>query len=160
MAFFQWLQDTPYIQFVGGSDSIWGFPLVLVFHTVGLALVVGTNAIVNLRVLGAGGQIPFSALLRIVRVMWIGFAVSVVSGAVLFLAAGTTSRAAWIGVFYVKLSLIAVALVVTYLIRPVLRREPAFGRIGAPPWAKVMAVTSMLLWAAAIGAARMMALAH
>jgi hypothetical protein len=159
MAFFHWLQDTTYIQFVGGSDSIWGFPFVLVLHTVGLALTVGTNAVVNLRVLGAGDKIPLGALLRIVRVMWIGFAISVISGSILFLAAGS-NRQAWMGVFYLKLSLIALALIVTYLIRPVLRREPGSERGGTPAWAKVMAVTSLLLWAAAIGAARMMALAN
>jgi hypothetical protein len=157
MAFYQWLQFNTYVRFVAESDSLWGFPAVLFLHAVGLALVVGTNAIVNLRVLGAGKKIPLDTLLQLVRVMWIGFGISVVSGLILFLT--DADRRLGQGVFYLKLSLIALALMVTYLIRPVLRREPASGDASTPAWAKALALTSLVLWAAAIAAARLMALA-
>ena len=51
--FLDWLMNTSIAQWVGMSPSIWAFPTVLVFHTVGLALLVGTNVIIDLRVLGA-----------------------------------------------------------------------------------------------------------
>ncbi len=128
MEFYQWLQNNALIQFVAQSGSIWGFPFVLVLHTVGLALLVGTNAIVDLRVLGAGSKIPLPSLLRTSRVMWIGFAISVVSGVMLFLT--DPDRRLMQRVFFIKLGLIALALIVTYLIRPVLRRESTSDRGG------------------------------
>jgi hypothetical protein len=47
---------------------------------------------------------------------------------------------------------------VTYLIRPVLKQEPATDGGSVPAWARFLAIASLLLWAAAIGSARMMAL--
>jgi hypothetical protein len=158
MGFLLSLQQSTFIRFLNESESIWAFPAILVAHTVGLALVVGTNAVVNLRILGASKKIPLDALLRLARVMWIGFGISVVSGIALFLM--DPEKRAMETVFYIKLGLIALALVVTYMIRPVLRREPVAGQSsGAPAWAKALAGTSFLLWAAAIWAARLMALA-
>jgi hypothetical protein len=156
MEFYQWLQNNDYVQFVAQSGSIWGFPFVLVLHTVGLALLVGTNAIVDLRVLGAGGKIPLPSLLRTSRIMWIGFTISAASGIVLFLT--DPEHRLMQRVFFIKLGLIALALIVTYLIRPVLRREPEAGGGGTPAWAKLLAVSSLFLWAGAICFARLMAL--
>ena len=47
-AFSTWLRE---------SNSIWAYPTVLTLHTIGLALLVGANAALDLRVLGVGRRI-------------------------------------------------------------------------------------------------------
>jgi len=42
------------------------------FHTFGLALLVGANAVVDLRLLGVARAIPLAPLKRLFRIMWIG----------------------------------------------------------------------------------------
>ncbi len=157
MGFLEWLQNTWIGQWVGTSCSIWSFPTVLVLHTVGLALLVGTNAIVDLRVLGASRTLPLPELRRLSRVMWIGFAISAVSGIILFMTDAV--RRAGQSVFWIKMGLIVVSFVVTYLIRPVLSEERAAAKADIPRWAKALALTSLILWAAVIVFGRLLALA-
>ena len=40
------------------TDSVFGFYFILFLHTVGLALLVGSNTVVDLRLLGMGREIP------------------------------------------------------------------------------------------------------
>jgi len=156
MEFLRWMENISYIKWVAESDSIWGFPIVLVFHTVGLALVVGTNAIIDLRVLGAGRKLPISALTKLSRSMWIGFFFSAASGAVLFMMdAERKSRQV---VFFVKLGLIVLSFLVTILIQRILTKEGAVVESDVPPWGKILAAMSLMLWAAVIAAGRLMAL--
>jgi hypothetical protein len=157
MGFLEWLMNTWIGQWVGTSCSIWSFPTVLVFHTVGLALLVGTNAIIDLRVLGASQTLPLPELRRLSRVMWIGFAISAMSGIILFMTDAV--RRAGQTAFWIKMGLIVVSFVVTYLIRPVLSEERAAAKAGIPRWAKALAVTSLILWAAVIVFGRLLALA-
>jgi hypothetical protein len=157
MGFLEWAQNTWLAQWVGTSCSIWAFPTVLVFHTIGLALLVGSNAVIDLSVLGASRTLPLPELRKLSRAMWIGFAISAVSGLTLFIT--DAIRKAGQTVFWVKMGLIVVAFVVTYLIRPVLSEEHPSAKTGMPLWAKALALTSLLLWAAVITFGRLMALA-
>ena len=156
MGFLQWLQDTTIAQWVGQSESLWAFPTVLVLHTVGLALLVGANAVIDLRVLGAARKVPLLELRKLSRAMWIGFSLSAASGITLF--ATDAERKAGQTVFYVKMGLIVLSLMVTVLIRRVLTEEYDSVESGTPAWAKALAASSLLLWAAVIVAGRMMAL--
>jgi hypothetical protein len=157
MGFLEWLMNTWLAQWVGTSCSIWAFPLVLFLHTIGLALLVGANAIIDLRVLGASQTLPLPELRRLSRAMWIGFTISALSGFTLFMT--DAERKAVQTVFWVKMGLIVVSFVVTYMIRPVLSEERAAAKAAVPTWAKALAVTSLLLWAAVITFGRLMALA-
>ena len=47
------------------SPSLWAFPTVLAFHTLGLALIAGTNVAVNLRILGVAPRIPLQPLVKL-----------------------------------------------------------------------------------------------
>src|SRR5215204_6367020 len=97
------------------SNTIWAYPLVLTLHTVGLALLVGANWILDLRVLGAMGRIALADMSWTFRVMWIGFWLNAASGALLFAADATTEGATRLFVF--KLALVAVGVVVVLLTR-------------------------------------------
>jgi hypothetical protein len=128
-------------------------------HTVGLALVVGPNAVLDLRVLGAAPRLPIDALRPVFRVMVIGFVINASTGLVLFVSEAAEKGLLW--VFYVKLSLIALALIAAWRTRRLI-----FGADGSttvreiPASAKALAILSLVLWTGAIVAGRLMAYVH
>ena len=69
-----WLRESP---------SIWAYPAVLTLHTIGLGVLVGGNAVLDLRLLGYGKAIPRAPLEKLFPVMWIGFWVNAISGVAL-----------------------------------------------------------------------------
>ncbi len=54
MAFLEWLQST----WVGllVAESLWGYPLLETIHTIGMAMLIGSLGLINLRVLGVQGR--------------------------------------------------------------------------------------------------------
>lgn len=128
-------------------------------HTVGLALIVGPNAVLDLRVLGAVRRLPIDALRPVFRIMLIGFIINGSTGLVLFVSEAADKGLLW--VFYVKLSFIALALLAAWRTRRLI-----FGADGAttvrdiPGAAKALALLSLVLWTGAIVAGRFMAYVH
>lgn len=155
MVFLEWLEHTPFALWLAESESIWEYPTVLMLHTVGLALLVGSNAVLDLRILGYGRRLPLASLNVLFRIMWIGLAMNALTGMALFAAAATLKGVQVM--FYVKLILIASALLV---LQP-LRRLVKSGSFDRDPEitnrTKAIAVCSALLWVAAITAGRLMA---
>jgi hypothetical protein len=125
-------------------------------HTVGLGVLVGANAILDFRLLGFAPRLPIPSLSPLYRFMWAGFAINAVTGAMLFASDATTKATQ--PVFYVKLTLIVFALVVTARIRRTVERGPARPDADVSPGpGRALAVLSLLLWAGAITAGRLMA---
>jgi hypothetical protein len=56
MTYFVWLQHTALSTWVVQSDSVWAYPTILTAHTVGLAILVGAAAMIDLRLLGVGAE--------------------------------------------------------------------------------------------------------
>jgi hypothetical protein len=136
------------------SNSIWGYPMILTLHTVGLALLVGASTVLDLRLLGFATRLPLVELSRGFRVIWIGFWINAVSGALLFAADATTRGTSRL--FIGKLFLVAFGVLVIVAIRKqVFGSTPDRPRVG--PTAKVLAATSLVVWLAAITAGRLMA---
>ena len=50
--FFAFVENLSVSVWLRESPSLWGFPFILILHTVGLAFLVGSSVAVNLRVLG------------------------------------------------------------------------------------------------------------
>jgi hypothetical protein len=152
MEFLVWLQASAFARWVGESDSIWAYPAILTLHTIGLALVVGPNVVLDFRLLGLGREAPIGALENVFRPMWIGFAINAASGVALFV-----SQAEFIGIkpiFYVKLGLIALGLVTVLMIRQLVFKTRAALDAPVSAGVKVLAATSLIVWAAAIAAGR------
>ena len=141
-----WLRETP---------SVFGFYFILVFHTIGLALVVGPNVAIDLRLLGVAPEIPLPPLKSWFNLMWLGLAINVVSGAFLVLA--YPSKAFTNPDFYLKLTLVGLA--VWNLRRMKIRvfDDSALTDTGMLAKGRMLAVWSLVLWAAVITAGRLLA---
>lgn len=151
--FAAWLQTSAIATWTRESPSIWAYPTVLMLHTVGLGVLVGANLVIDLRLLGFAPRLPLRALTPLYRFMWTGLAVTAATGALLFASDATTKARQ--PVFYVKLALIALALVVTAMIRRTVASD-ARGD-GRDPASRPLAAASLALWAGAITAGRLMA---
>src|SRR5262245_62599980 len=149
----QTLENSAFSQWVVGSDSLLAYPTILTLHTVGMALVVGAAVIVDLRTLGVGEAIQLETLRQAYRVFWCGFVINLISGLVLFASEATTKGVQ--PVFYVKITLIAVALAITSAIRR--RMLTPSGTDANATSSRPLAIASLVLWGAAIVAGRLMA---
>lgn len=134
------------------SPSIWAYATILTLHTAGLAVVVGVNAVVDLRLLGWAPRIPIPALRALFPIMWWGFAVNFASGLLLFMADATTKSGQ--AVFYVKLACITLALIVARTVSNRMRQQHD---TSVTATLRSLAVLSLVLWAGAIVAGRLMA---
>jgi hypothetical protein len=144
-AFAIWLREAP---------TVWAYPTILTLHTVGLAVLVGTNAAVDLRVLGFGRQIALAPMERFFPAMWIGFWINAISGVMLFTVDPTTKGIAT--VFLIKLAFIAAGVMLMVLLRRALY-GPGRDLAIVTSAAKTFAALSLLAWAAAIVAGRLQA---
>jgi len=115
MALFQRLQDSAFTEWFLGSPSIWAYPTVLTLHTVGMAILVGASFVMNLRVLQVSGAMPLHRLQPLYRFVWIGFAINLLSGLVLFVTEAADRVVD--PVFFVKMASIAAALVLGVMLK-------------------------------------------
>lgn len=152
-----WLEGTSLATWTRESPSIWAYPAILTAHTVGLAVVVGLSTVVDLRLLGFARRVPLSALAGLFGLMSAAFALNAITGWLLFMADATTKGRQ--PVLYVKLALIGLALWCTWRTRGVVLGRTEQGSTGASmgEGGRGAAVASMVLWAAAITAGRLMA---
>ena len=149
--FFATLENLPFSIWLRESNSIWAYPTVLTLHTIGLALLVGANAALDLRVLGWGQAMALADLRPLFRWMWIGFWINAASGVVLLAADATTKAAA--PMFLIKLGLVALGVAVMAM-----QKREAFAPAAAvTPGARSLAAASLTIWFVAIAAGRLMA---
>jgi hypothetical protein len=153
-----WLQNTPVSEWVATSDL--GYPILLAIHSMGMGIVVGILVMLDLRVLGFAKGIPVAAFRTLMPLAWIGFAVNLVSGTLLFMSLATHMISNW--PFLSKMASICVAGVVSWALWRNLQAEgwaTAGAATSAAPSqpARTLAIVSMVLWAAAILFGRMIA---
>jgi hypothetical protein len=141
-----WIRDT---------DSLFGFYFILLFHTIGLALLVGGNTVIDLRILGVASDLPLKTLRRLYGIMWVGFAINAFTGALLLFAYPT--KALTNPVFYAKLTVIALGLVVMVMIKRRVFDDPNLSEETMMARGKSLAMWSLSLWIAAITAGRLLA---
>jgi len=152
---FIWLESTRISTWVRESTSVWGFPMIIAYHAVGMAFAAGLSAAVDLRILGVARSVPLTELKRFVPLMWIGFWLNAASGVLLFLAFPT--KALSNPVFYVKMVLILLALMFLRAIARSVLQDPALDYGEIPARARWMAGASLFCWAGAILAGRLLA---
>ena len=153
MAFFRGLQESAFTDWFLGSPSIWAYPTVLTLHTIGMAILVGASFVVNLRILQIGSAIPPHRLQPLFRFIWIGFAINLLSGLVLFVTEAADRVVD--PIFYVKIGSIAIALAFGVWIKRTAIDPPGGQHVTTR--ARALATASLGLWAIAIVAGRLMA---
>jgi hypothetical protein len=153
-AFFSQIEASGLSTWMRESPSLLAFPSFLVVHAIGMGFLVGANAAMDLRILGFARRIPLSATEGLVPIMRFGFWVNAVSGLFLLIAYPTKNLTN--PVFFLKLSLIAIALINTAIIRKYVRAVP-FENAATPMKAQVLACASLVIWTGAIVAGRLLA---
>ena len=137
------------------SESPFAFYFILLFHTFGLALLVGTNAVIDLRLLGVAHAIPIAPLKQFFRLMWIGFAVNAITGVFLVFAYPTKTLTNWD--FYVKLVVIGLALWVMRKLEKDVFADSSLSDAEMMAKGAGLARWSLVLWFGAISAGRLLA---
>jgi hypothetical protein len=156
MEFLTWLEASAFATWVRESGSLWAYPTILMLHTFGLGILVGANAVVDLRVLGFARGIPLAPLRRLFRIMWVGFAINAVTGTVLFVADASTKITQ--PVFLVKLVFVVSGVITIGLLEATVYRDSARAHSGiVSTRGKLLASGSLFIWAGAITAGRLMA---
>ncbi len=133
-----WIREDPF-----------AFPALVVMHTIGMGVVVGTAAAIDLRLLGVAPGVPVAAMTRFLPFGWGGFVLNAASGVGLLIAYPT--KALTNPVFYLKLTCIFLA---AWTLRVIGR-----GLDGPEPQTRLrrLAMASLALWATGIGAGRLLA---
>jgi len=155
MDIFTSLEQSGFGTFVRESPSLLAYPTFLFLHTVGLGLLVGASAAVDLRILGFGRGTALLPMDKFFPVIWVGFWISAISGAALWTAdAATWSKDV---VFYIKMAFVVLGMLQMRVIRSRVFRAPGVSESHLPPNGKAFAIASLVLWIAAITAGRLTA---
>ena len=156
MPVFEWLETSALAIWVG--ESLWGYPIMLGMHAIGLAIVVGIFVMLDLRMLRVIRGVSFNAFLSLFRLAWIGLIFNALSGSALFTSQATTFVES--APFLIKISAVFAGVVVGLLIQKRLKARVAdWDETGAniELSAKVLATLSLVCWIGAIFAGRLIA---
>ena len=139
------------------SGVLYGYPLILFLHTLGLSTLVGLSSAINLRLLGFASGIPLASLDRLFSLMWAGLALTAATGILLFVADATkhaSNPAFFVKLVFVLLAVTALALTWTRVFRgPHSTDLNGAGLDGG----RILAAVSLACWVGALSAGRLMA---
>ena len=153
MDYFIWLEETGFSIWMRESGPAFFSSLVL--HSLSMAMVVGVNVAIALRMLGVAGRVPLSSMARFTPVAYWGLGVVLISGGLLLVAYPT--KALTNPVFYVKLLAVIAALVIARGWEKRLLIDTAHDVTRLPKKARLLAISSLVLWAVAITSGRLLA---
>jgi hypothetical protein len=154
--FFHALEDSVIGMWVRDSGSVWSFPTILLLHTLGMSIVAGGSAIVDLALLGFWpAKATKKPLDKYFPLMWIGFWVNLVTGLLMLIADATAKMTN--PDFYLKMVFIAIGLILLSRMRKSVFQNPMLDQQPIPTNAKIMAWASLACWFGAITAGRLLA---
>lgn len=154
----EWLTSPLMGALIRSNGFVW--PVVEMFHYIGMALLLGTVGFLDLRVLGFAKGVPISSLSKLVPLGVAGFVINVVTGLV-FVTGNPLSRPIdyFLNLaFQLKMLLILLAglnLLVYYLAGISRATENMPADADAPPVAKIIAGLSLVFWMGVIYFGRM-----
>jgi hypothetical protein len=149
-----WLENNPLSTSVRESALL--YPTILMLHSVGMAILVGVNSMVALRLLGVAPGLPLASMDRLFPVMWSGFWLNLATGLVLLAAAATKHLRD--PVMYFKLALIAAAVVNIHFTRnSAFRGRAASDTRPVRGGVKLLAAASLASWLLAVTSGRLTA---
>ena len=129
------------------ASSAWMFPAGETLHFIGLAMLFGFVAALDLRMLGIGRQIPIEYLHKFLPWGVLGFVLTLLTGLLFIVAAPDQYLLSW--VFWSKIVFILLAganVLVFYALGIYDEVEHLGAGEDAPRAAKAIAATSLVLW--------------
>jgi Family of unknown function (DUF6644) len=146
IAFNKWLASTELSHAIAGRQP-WIWPTCETLHFIGLAILIGCIGVLDMRMLGFVKGIPIQAIHKFVPWGIFGFAINAVTGTLFYI--GAPFQYAQNIAFLMKLLFILIAglNVLYFYLGGVMRKLEAMGPGDNPPLsAKVIAVTSLVMW--------------
>ncbi len=128
----------------------WAFPICEAIHFIGLSVLMGSIAVIDLRLLGFARSMPARVIHQLLPWAWIGFATNLITGTLFYF---TTPTFYYPNVaFRVKMVLILLAGVNALWFQLTVNRDVSNWpeRADAPSQVKAMAGISLGLWVAVI----------
>ena len=154
MDFLAWLQGTAFATAV--AETIWAYPLLETLHAFGMAMLLGSLGLTNLRVMGYKRELPLIGTQDLLPLAWLGFTINAASGIALFTSDAIYFFSSY--TFRIKLVLIALAGVNAVILAHKVFREPATSAgAEAGALAKGLAAASLVFWVGAAVAGRLIA---
>jgi hypothetical protein len=150
VSFCKWLETTWWG--TGVRTSLWVYPFTQLIHFSGLSLWLGTNAAVDLRLLGVGKKRQTATQLSdaLFAWNWIGFGIVVLGGFLLFSATATTYVVN--AAFRVKLGIFLPLALIWHIV--VQQKTHTWGQTpDTPAVAKLAGLIELLLWVSVVTAA-------
>ncbi len=155
MAFLEWLQNT----WIGTTiaESVWGYPTFETMHAIGMALLIGSLGLIDLRVLGYKPELPLAGTRALLPLAWIGFTLNAFSGTLLFMSNAVEFFDNIMFRFKIVLIILG-GLNAALLSRGIFRDAPAgAAAVVSTTSAKWLAATSLLFWFGAVICGRFIA---
>ena len=153
---FEWLESTKLALWVG--ESLWGYPIMLGSHAIGLAIVVGIFLMLDFRILGLVRGVSYAAFLGLYKIAWVGFLINALSGTALFSSQATTFVEST--PFLIKISSVTLGVIVGVVLQKKLVLDAAgwdSGQTVVNSGVKMLAALSLVCWLSAIFAGRLIA---
>jgi hypothetical protein len=148
------LRTTPVGAWV--RHSVWAWPVLESLHFMGMAVLIGTIGLFDLRLLGFARGVPYAALHRLIPLGIAAYTLNVVTG--LCFLSGTPDQYLFNAAFRFKVTFMAVAgLNVLFFYSRVFQRLSALEADAAPPLgARVAGAVSLTMWIGVMSAGRLL----
>lgn len=154
--FFGSLEQSSIGIWVRESGSLWSFPTILLLHTLGMSIVAGGSAVLDLALLGFWpGKMPMRPLDKYFPLIWAGFWLNAATGTLLLIADATSKLTN--PDFGVKMAFIFAGVAVLYRMRQRVFANPKLDEAPVSAEAKRLAWLSLICWFGAILAGRLLA---
>lgn len=152
---FKTIEESGLSSWIRDSPSIFAFWFILSLHAIGMGLLVGASVVIDLRLLGVAKDLPLSPMKGLYGIIWTGFWIQVVSGSLLLIAYPT--KAFTNPDFYIKLTLIGLAVTVMHKMKKRVFSDPSLSDSAMMLKGKALATWSLVFWAGAVTAGRLLA---
>jgi hypothetical protein len=146
MNFLTWLQNTPVAIFV--AETLWAYPVLETIHTVGMAMLLGSLGLINLRVLGYKRVLPILGTSDLLPIAWVGFTMNAASGLLLFTSDAVNFFMS--NTFRLKITLIVLAGINAAILSRKLYAPDGGDAAAATGGARALAASSLVFWFVAI----------
>lgn len=153
MNFLAWVEQTSIAQWV--AASLYGYPIMITLHSLGLAIMVGISIALCLRMLGLFRLLPVDSLKGFFKIAWIGFIVNTISGTALWSMQAVSYMQNT--PFLIKITGVFVGAALTGVLqRQIAGADPSWGE-HVPGPVKLTAVVTIAAWTIAMVTGRLIA---